>query len=138
MAARDLFHNAVKNALVKDEWVITSDPLTITIDDVKLVIDLAADRVLAAEKVGRKIAVEIKSFLNNSEITDFHVELGQFLNYRLALQMQASDRIMYLAVPLDAFKSIFQERFIQEAIKVYQVKLLIYDPVHEVIQEWKE
>jgi hypothetical protein len=23
MAARDLFHDAVKNALVKDEWVIT-------------------------------------------------------------------------------------------------------------------
>jgi hypothetical protein len=44
----------------------------------------------------RKIAVEIKSFLNTSVITDFHAALGQFLNYRLALQMTESERILYL------------------------------------------
>jgi hypothetical protein len=73
--ARDLFHNAVKAALLKEDWEITADPLKIKIDGVKLEIDLAADRVLAAEKSGRKIAIEIKSFLNNSTITDFHAWL---------------------------------------------------------------
>jgi hypothetical protein len=33
-------------------------------------IDLAAEKVFAAQKAGRKIAVEVKSFLNNSAITD--------------------------------------------------------------------
>ncbi|MFB2976985.1 element excision factor XisH family protein [Microseira sp. BLCC-F43] len=48
---------------------------------------MAAEKVFAAEKAGRKIAFEVKSFLNSSAITDFHSALGQFLNYRLALQM---------------------------------------------------
>ena len=75
--ARDLFHEAVKAALLKEDWIITADPLRIKIDGVKLEIDLAADKVVAAEKQGRKIAIEIKSFLNNSTITDFHAALEQ-------------------------------------------------------------
>ncbi|MCY7277717.1 MAG: XisH family protein, partial [Phormidesmis sp. CAN_BIN44] len=92
MAAKDLFHNAVRNALQKEQWAITSDPLKIKIDGVKFEIDLAAEKVLAAERDGRKIAVEIKSFLSASVVTDFHAALGQFLNYRLALQMTEPDR----------------------------------------------
>ena len=57
MSARDLFHEAVKQALIKDGWTITSDPLTIRIDRVKLEIDIAAEKVFAAEKDGQKIAV---------------------------------------------------------------------------------
>ncbi|WP_373529747.1 XisH family protein [Nostoc sp.] len=138
MAAKDLFHNAVKQALLKEQWVITADPLKIRIERVKFEIDLAAEKILAADKGGRKIAVEIKSFLNSSVITDFHSALGQFLNYRLALQMSEPDRILYLAVPVDTFESFFQERFTQEAVKLYQVKLVSYDPLQEVIVEWKE
>jgi XisH protein len=134
--ARDLFHQAVKAALLKEQWLITADPLKIKIDGVKLEIDLAADKVVAAEKSGRKIAIEIKSFLNNSTITDFHAALGQFLNYRLGLQMTDSDRVLYLAVPEDTFDSFFQERFVQEAIKLYQLRLLVYDSDKEVIVSW--
>jgi XisH protein len=105
---------------------------------VKLEIDLAAERVFAAEKAGQKIAVEIKSFLNPSTITDFHAALGQFLNYRLALQIREPDRTLYLAVPIDTFESFFQEIFIQEAVKLYQVKLAVYNPIQEVITAWKE
>ncbi|NEQ09600.1 MAG: fatty-acid oxidation protein subunit alpha [Moorea sp. SIO4E2] len=137
MAAKDLFHDAVKQALLKDDWIITADPLKIKIEGVKLEIDLAADKVIAAQKSERKIAVEIKSFLNTYAITDFHAALGQFLNYRLALQMSESDRILYLGVTVDTFESFFQEKFSQEAVKVYQVKLLIYNPVEEIITEWK-
>ncbi|MEA5627710.1 XisH family protein [Nostoc sp. UHCC 0251] len=132
MAAKDLFHNAVKQALLKEQWVITADPLKIKIERVKFEIDLAAEKILAADKAGRKIAVEIKSFLNSSVITDFHSA------YRLALQMSEPDRILYLAVPVDTFDSFFQERFTQEAVKLYQVKLVSYDPLQEVIVQWKE
>jgi hypothetical protein len=135
--ARDLFHDAVRNGLLKENWVITADPLRIRIDDVKLEIDLAAEKVLAAEREGRKIAVEIKSFLNTSAITDFHGALGQFLNYRLGLEMTESDRDLYLAVPLETFNSFFQERFVQATIKLHQIPLLVYDPEKEVVVEWK-
>ena len=78
MPARDLFHDAVKQALLKEDWVFTADPLKIKIEGVKLEIDLAAEKVLAAQKAGNKIAVEIKSFLKTSAITDFHAALCQF------------------------------------------------------------
>jgi hypothetical protein len=138
MAAIDLFHDVVRQALLQEQWTITADPLTIKIEGVTLKIDLAAERVFAAERDGRKIAVEIKSFLNPSVISDFHAALGQFLNYRLALQMSEPDRILYLALPVDTYESFFYEVFVQEAVKVYQLKLMIYDPIQEAILRWKE
>ncbi len=45
MAAKDLFHEAVKQALIKEQWIITADPLKIKIEGVKLEIDLAAEKV---------------------------------------------------------------------------------------------
>lgn len=136
--AKDLFHHVVRQALLREQWTITADPLVIKIEGVKFEIDLAAERVFAAEKGGRKIAVEIKSFLNPSAISDFHAALGQFLNYRLALQMSEPNRILYLAVPVDTYESFFCEVFVQEAVKVYQLKLMIYDPIQEVILRWNE
>jgi predicted RecB family endonuclease len=61
MLARDAFHNIVKIALQKDDWGITHDPLTIRFDAVDMQIDLGAERLIAAEKDGEKIAVEVKS-----------------------------------------------------------------------------
>jgi hypothetical protein len=58
--------------------------------------------------------------------------------YCLALQMRERDRTLYLAVPIDTFESFFQESFIQEAVKLYQVKLVIYNPLQEVITTWKD
>lgn len=126
--AKDLFHQVVKQALIKDGWTITQDPLTIRIDRVKLEIDLGAEKVLAAEKNGQKIAVEIKSFVNPSTVSDFHNSLGQFLSYRLALQMTEPQRVLYLAVPIDIFNTFFQERFTQAAIREYALKIIAYNP----------
>jgi hypothetical protein len=50
------------------------------------------------------------------DLFHFHNALGQFLSYRLALQMTDSNRILYLAVPIDVFSTFFQERFTQAAI----------------------
>lgn len=36
MAARDVFHEAVKNALVKDGWTITHDPLALPFGEIDL------------------------------------------------------------------------------------------------------
>ncbi len=70
--ARDLFHTAVKVALEKENWVITDDPLKVEVGGAKFEIDLGAERLLAAERSGVKIAVEIKTFLGDSPITDYY------------------------------------------------------------------
>jgi XisH protein len=62
-------------------------------------IDLGPETIVAAEKAGQKIAVEVKSFLGASSISEFHTALGQFFNYRLALEEKDPDRRLYLAVP---------------------------------------
>lgn len=72
MSARDAFHNAVKVALEKERWTITADPLKLQWGDVELYVDLAADRLVAADRADEKIAVAIKSFLGQSEIYEFH------------------------------------------------------------------
>jgi len=97
--ARDLFHNVVRSALEKDNWLITDDPLNIKCGGVDVEIDLGAERLLAAEKQGDKIAVEVKNFTSASKISEFHTALGQFINYRTALRIKEQDRTLYLAVP---------------------------------------
>lgn len=57
MPAKNIFHDAVRKGLEKEGWVITEDPLEIEIGGVEMYIDLGADRILAAEKKGEKIAV---------------------------------------------------------------------------------
>ncbi|MHC5777607.1 element excision factor XisH family protein, partial [Nostoc sp.] len=95
MSAKDFFHNAVKLALEKDGWLITDDPLIFIVDTIEFRLDLGAERLLGAEKEGEKIAVEIKSFLGKSAISEFHTALGQTLNYRSILRKQEPDRILY-------------------------------------------
>ena len=75
--AKDRFHDAVKQALVKEGWIITDDPLSLEFGGVDLYVNLGAERLIAAQKDNEKIAVEVKSFLMPSIITGFHLALGQ-------------------------------------------------------------
>lgn len=63
--AKDIFHNTVKIALQKDGWKITHEPYQLRYGVADVYIDLAAEEAIAAEKEGRKIAVEVKSFAGN-------------------------------------------------------------------------
>jgi len=113
MSAKDVFHDAVRKGLEKEGWVITDDPLEIEIDGLQMYIDLGADRILAAEKREEKIAVEIKSFVGSSNISQFHMAVGQCFNYQIALETKEPERILYLAVPLGTYQSFFTLPFIQ-------------------------
>ncbi|BAZ27895.1 fdxN element excision controlling factor protein XisH [Cylindrospermum sp. NIES-4074] len=138
MSSKDVFHTVVKNALQKNNWHITHDPLFIRSGKVEFYIDLGAERVIAADKDGQKIAVEVKSFIGQSAISEFHTALGQFLNYRLALEAQEADRALYLAVPLDTYETFFTLPFTEMAIQRYQIKLIVYSIKDEVIVKWQE
>lgn len=70
MPARDLYHDNVKNALIKDKWTITHDPLTLKFGKEDLYVDLGARQMLAAQKAESKIAVVIKSFTGRSDVDD--------------------------------------------------------------------
>jgi XisH protein len=136
--ARDLFHQVVKDALIKDGWNITHDPFPVDYGDVQMQIDLGAERLLAATKDAETIAVEIKSFVNPSSISEFHTAVGQYLNYRRALRAQEPNRVLYLAVPSQTYDEFFRLRFIQEGVEEYQIYLLIYNVEARSIVRWKK
>ena len=93
--------------------------------------------IIAAERSNEKIAVEVKSFLSGSAVSEFHTALGQYLNYRLLMQEQYSEHKLYLAIPLSAYDSFFQLPFVQATIKQHQLKLEIYTPENREIVKWQ-
>ena len=42
--------------------------------------DIAAEKLICAERGNQKIAVEVKSFIKASTISEFHSALGQLIN----------------------------------------------------------
>lgn len=78
MPAKDLYHDTVKVALAKDGWVITDDPLILKIGTRNAMVDLGAEKLIAAEKGLTKIAVEVKAFSSPSPINDLEKAWGQF------------------------------------------------------------
>lgn len=137
MAAKDTYHDLVRLALEKENWIITDDPLRIKIGHRKLKIDLGAERVLGAEKEGKKIAVEIKSFLGVSQLHDFYLSLGQFNVYRIALAEVEPNRQLFLAIPLPVYEDFFQEPLTLNVIQAFDVNLLVYDLETASIKLWK-
>jgi XisH protein len=138
MPAYDVFHGAVRKGLIKEGWTITDDPLVIEFGTLDVYIDLAAERLIGAEKGGERIAVEVKSFLGPSLVTDFHAALGQFLNYRLVLDNKDPDRALYLAVPKSTFTAFFTLLLAQMAVRRHGVHIIVYDPELEALVQWIE
>ncbi len=136
MPQRDRYHHLVKAALVKDGWTITHDPYTLPSGRRNLYVDLGAERLIAAERCGETIAVEIKSFLRDSEVADLEDALGQFVLYRAALRRHDPARRLLLAVPLDAFESVWSDDVGRDVVEDEKVPLLVFNPTEEVILRW--
>lgn len=75
MPARDIFHDQARHALEKESWIITHDQFFMQSGGVEIYIDLGAECLIAAQKDRRKIAVEVKSFVAPSVISEFHTAL---------------------------------------------------------------
>lgn len=136
MPAKDFYHNTVRNALVKDQWTITHDPLTLKLGKKDFYVDLGANQLLAAEKVDRKIAVEIKSFTGRSDIDDLEKALGQYVLYQDILAELEPERVLYLAVPSNVSEDLFEEPIGKLLLKNRRLKLISFDPKQEVIKQW--
>jgi hypothetical protein len=134
--AKDIFHDSVRKSLEKEGWFITDDPLFLRLGDAKIYIDLGAEKLLTATKGTEEIAVEIKTFTDISPMFAFHVAVGQFINYQVALEQLEPSRVLYLAVPEVIYETFFQTVLVQSVIKKHHIYLIIYDPQKEVIVKW--
>lgn len=134
--ARDKFHKEVRTALEEEGWSITDDPLSVKIGKIPMQIDMGAEKIFGAERAGEKIAVEVKTFSMSSFITSFYEAVGKYIVYREALFEIQSDRILYLAVPLDMYDEYGAETLVQRVFSVNKIKLIIYEPKSQVISSW--
>ncbi len=135
---RDIFHDAVKRALIKDGWTITHDPLLLAFGATNVYVDLGAELPIAAEKDGRRIAVEVKSFLGTSEVTDLERALGQHALYRALLRRQDPERRLYVAIPKRAFDTFVGLPETLSVVKDEGIRLIVFDAAKEVLITWVE
>ena len=137
--AKDIYHDEVREALEADGWTITNDPYRISLKGLKYEVDLGAEKLFAAEKASenglRKIAVEIKTFIQSSLTYEFHRALGQYLSYILGLKLQEPDRELYLAIPTFAYKKIQKIEGFLLLLEEYKVKIIVFKD--KKIIEWE-
>lgn len=136
MPAKDLYHEQVKAALIKDGWTITHDPLLIRLTKKKLYVDLGAERIIAAERGTDKIAVEIKSFTRPSDMKDLEEALGQCVLYSSLLARYDPDRKVYLAVTDEVYASVFEEEAGQILIQDGLLNVVTFDAKREELIKW--
>ena len=129
MSRRDKYHDVVKNALIREGWTITHDPYYFVDTDPLLSTDIGAERLIAAENATQKIVVEVKSFLEESQVVELEKAIGKYGLYRRFLARQAPERTLYLAVPRHAFEDIFSRPVGQEAIEEFH--LLLFDAMFD-------
>jgi hypothetical protein len=137
MPALDLYHNAVKQALIKDGWIVTHDPLHLRWGKKDMYVDLGAKRLIVAERSEQKIAVEVKSFIGESEMQACRDAVGQFAIYRAVLRRIYPEYTLYLAIRDAVYTSFFEEPIEQILIEDENLKLIVFDAEQEVIIQWK-
>ena len=136
MPAKDIYHDTVKKALIRDGWTITHDPLRLRWGTDLLYVDLGAERLLTATKKDEKIAVEVKSFVSPSNITSLENALGQYILYQNIIEEIEPDRTLYLAVHEEVFSTVFEESLGRMIVDKNHLKLLIFNRTEEVIVKW--
>lgn len=137
MAAKDIYHDHVKDALEKDGWTITHDPYRLKWRGrKKMLIDLAAEKLLLAEKGASKIAIEVKSFVGNSELEDLYNAIGQFILYRKALRKTEPVRELYLAIRHDVYNDLFDDPSEDSLVIEDGVKVIVFNPETREIVLW--
>ncbi len=136
MPARDTYHANLINALVKDNWNITSDPYFMRWGSRDMYVDLGASLLLAAEKEEVKIAVELKSFRGSSRMNDLENAVGQYIVYHDVLNKIDPERVLYLAVDEKHYDGILSEPIGKLMLENHRFNLVVFNKSEEIIVQW--
>ncbi|MBI1927816.1 XisH family protein [Candidatus Poribacteria bacterium] len=134
--AKDIIHIPVKNALENHGWTITDDPYTVQYAEFTMYADLAAERMIAAQRGTEKIAVEIKSFIGRSAVQDVKEALGPYVMYQTYLAEIEPDRKLYLAISTKAYHDIFSLEAVQLLVQRFTIAIIVVNIEREEIVTW--
>ncbi|MCI5158015.1 MAG: hypothetical protein D3906_06145 [Candidatus Electrothrix sp. AUS1_2] len=136
MSRKDTYHDVVKQCVIKEGRTVTHDPYIFGTDP-RLIADLGAERVIAAERKHEKIVIEIKSFLRTSQVVDLEDAVGKYSVYNIFLQQQEPDRKLWLAVPLHAFENILSREVGRITLEAMRIPIIVYSLTGEEPLTWK-
>lgn len=136
MPGRDILHPVVRKALERDGWTVTADPLVLKIGRRNMFVDLGAERIISAERGATRIAVEVKSFLGESDLVELEAALGQYVLCERVLRKQQPRRTLWLAVPSHAWSGIFREAVGDLLLEDGTVRLIVVNETREEIERW--
>lgn len=134
--AKDFYHPHVVDALVRDGWTVTHDPLPLRVGGKDMFFDLGAERFVGAERGGERIAVEVKSFTGPSEVRELEIALGRFVLYGDALARVDPDRVLFLAVREQVYLDIFEEPIGRMLLDNKRVRLVVVDATRREVVRW--
>lgn len=138
MSKRDFIHVAVREALENEGWEITDDPFLIDLkfEETSFKVDIGAQKLISATKGAKEIAVEIKTLGEMSVINAFHTVLGQYLNYRDALELSEDSAELFLGVSKEGYKKLYDSPFIKMQLVRYSIKIVIINIATKKITRW--
>lgn len=138
MAARDKYHHVIVEALEKDNWIVTDDPLSIRVKGSRVQVDLGAERLIGARKGKEKIAVEVKTFGRKSMLPAFYEASGQYMTYRAGLQEmpEHQNRILFLAISEEIYGKMQAMPFLLDCAKKFSMKIIIINLEKSEITQW--
>ena len=122
--------------MVNDGWTITDEPLSFLYETQRVLIDIAAEKIFAAEKEGRKIAVEVKSFLSVAKMNEFYGAIGQYDVYRLFLEEVEPERKVFIAVGVEIYNDFFSRKAVRFVTEKKNIAILVVDVKKEVVVQW--
>jgi len=99
-------------------------------------VDLGAEKLMAAEKDGRKIGVEVKSFTGHSEMNELEKAVGQYVVYHDVLRETDPGRELWPAVPEEIFADLSEEPIGKLLLGNERFRLIVFDPSGEEILKW--
>lgn len=137
--ARDKFHDIVKEALIKEGWIITHDPYPLhSRKEGGLSTDIGAEKIILAENNLKRIAVEVKSFIHISILHEFLKASGQYLSYSKIINKNDPERVLYVAMPTFIYYRIIQYDWAVEVMADLKMKVILYNTEKIIIEAWKE
>jgi len=97
-------------------------------------------KLLLPDNSLRKIVVEVKNYppTGNGVMADFHRFIGQYLTYQSYFAEQEPDWLVFKAVPKATYDNFLNHPDISRFLKRLDIKLFIYNPDYQTIEQWIE
>ena len=135
--AFDVCHEQIVRALEKAGWTVEKQQAKLNTTQRQVFVDILAERGLNGSRQ-QIMLVEIKCFPDRDSTTqELYVSIGQYLIYRAVIAELDLTIPLYLAVPDDAFRDIFDStarRVLQES----RIKMVVVNLETETITQWIE